>query len=109
MHPYLRFELRPRAAEEDRGEAPPLPAALVRRVLGKALIDSFCPFGEPRCQAVPAGEGARPSPQDLCLLAACCPYGVLFAASSSPRPPFALHTARGEGGSEGFLELTLFG
>jgi hypothetical protein len=107
MHPYLRLHLRVRPVGEGRG-APLLPAALVRRVLGKALIDVFCPFGEPRCQAAEGRGEERPRPQDLCHLAEPCPYGVLFAASRSPRPPFALYTEEGEGG-EALLEITLLG
>jgi hypothetical protein len=107
MHPYLRLHLRVRPADGG-GREPPLPAALVRRVLGKAFIDRFCPFGEPRCQAVEAGSEPRPRPRDLCDLAEHCPYGVLFAASRSPRPPFALYSAQEE--EEGdVLEITLLG
>jgi hypothetical protein len=106
MHPYLRLHLRVRpAGADERGE--PLPAALVRRVLGKALIDTFCPFGEPRCQAVEPGREPRPRPQELCHLAEPCPYGILFAASLTPRPPFALYAMEEAGAT--LLELTLFG
>ena len=105
VHPYLRLHLRVRPTGGERcGE--PLPAALVRRVLGKALIDTFCPFGEPRCQAVEPGSEPRPRPQELCHLAEPCPYGLLFAASLTPRPPFALYAAA-EGGTP--LEITLLG
>jgi hypothetical protein len=79
---------------------------MIRRVLGKALIDTFCTFGEPRCQAAEPGSDPRPTPQDLCPLAETCPYGVLFAASRTPRPPFALHKASTE--TDG-LEITLYG
>ena len=112
MHPYLRLHLRVRPADDrpadDGGQGPPLPAALVRRVLGKAFIDTFCPFGEPRCQAAQAASEPRPAPRDLCDLAEHCPYGVLFAASRSSRPPFALYTAKEEGEGD-VLEITLFG
>lgn len=152
MHPYLRFELRlqPAAAEgagddDRRRRSPPtapafpepLRAPLLRRVLGKALIDRHCPFGHPHCEDRPAtppaaGAGAdrepslrppasapptaappaapRPRPRDLCQLAESCPYGVLFAASATPRPPYALFVPP-DGGSGGAarVELTLFG
>ncbi|HET9212192.1 MAG TPA: CRISPR system precrRNA processing endoribonuclease RAMP protein Cas6 [Thermoanaerobaculia bacterium] len=106
MHPYLRLHLRVRPAEGKQEAS--LPAARVRRVLGKAFIDTFCPFGEPRCQAAEPGSEPRPRPQDLCRLATACPYGVLFAASANARPPFALHTAEIEG-DRSVLEITLYG
>jgi hypothetical protein len=107
VHPYLRLHLR-LSPVEGPGE-PDLPAALVRRVLGKALIDGYCPFGKPLCQASESERGERPRPQDLCGLAEPCPYGVLFAASLSRRPPFAIHVAREEKGPGRRLELTLAG
>jgi hypothetical protein len=107
MNPYLRLHLQIRpAGRNGAGEA--LPAALTRRVLGKALIDTFCPFGEPRCQAGDAEPGERRTPLDLCHLAESCPYGVLFAASRSSRPPFALYAAPAEAGGA-LLEITLLG
>lgn len=145
MHPYLRFRLRLRAAVtsasggERSGDAPPparggrpaLTGPLLRRVLGKALIDRFCPFGCPRCEEKPAAPprlttseldeatrrgrasdptASRPTPQDLCRLAEACPYGVLFAASRTPRPPYALFVPPGQGeGKTARIEITLFG
>jgi CRISPR-associated endoribonuclease Cas6 len=108
MHPYLRLHLQVRPAAGRGSAVPVLPAALVRRVLGKAFIDTFCPFGEPRCQGAEAGSEPRPRPQDLCHLAECCPYGVLFAASRSARPPFALYTSGNEE-ERAILEVTLLG
>lgn len=109
MHPYLRFELRVRPADDRVRENPP-PAPLVRRVLGKALVDAFCPFGEPRCQPS-AGRGTvpRPTPAELCSLAESCPYGVLFAASRSPRPPFALYVVEAGEDAAILLEITFLG
>jgi CRISPR-associated endoribonuclease Cas6 len=107
-HPYLRLVLRVRPVARTE-PAEPLPAALVRRVLGKAFVDVFCPFGQPRCQASRAGGSVRAAARDLCGLAELCPYGVLFAASKSPRPPFALYTASEEDGNACLLELTLLG
>lgn len=78
MRPYLRFRLRVRPERGNGSWEAVLPAALVRRVLGKALIDAFCPFGEPRCQAKEAAGGTnepRLTPQDHCHLAELCPYG----------------------------------
>jgi hypothetical protein len=108
VHPYLRLELRVQPVNAPAAGSLP-PAPLVRRVLGKALVDTFCSFGEPRCQATEGPGPARPTPSELCQLAESCPYGVLFAASRSPRPPFALYVA--ETGEEGacLLELTLLG
>lgn len=112
MHPYLRLRLRARP-EGGHAQSATLPAALVRRVLGKALIDTFCPFGEPRCQTQESGAGDRERrsvPQDHCHLAEHCPYGVLFAASRSPRPPFALYTFDEGGESPAqLLEVSLYG
>jgi hypothetical protein len=103
-------------------------------MLGKALVDRFCPWGEPRCDpkgtdpptinrlkrpssdSAGAGGGKpRITPTDLCRLAEACPYGVLFAASRTRRPPFALFvpTAPGEAGTAEArahsIELTLYG
>jgi hypothetical protein len=78
---------------------------LLRRVLGKALIDAFCVFGEPRCQARSTGE-TRPA--ELCDLAMSCPYGVLYAASRNQRPPFALYVASSSAGGR-IVELSLYG
>lgn len=108
MLPYLRLELEIEAAS--RGPAPPFPAPLLRRVLGKALVDGFCPWGEPRCQAGAATE----DPHDRCRLAGACPYGVLVAASLTPRPPFALYvpsngSPRAPQQGAVTLEVTLYG
>lgn len=159
MQPYLRFRLhllandsggsvdgdRPRSSPNDERDAPgpTLTGPLLRRVVGKALVDRFCPFGRPLCEERPppgprarvAGDGepssgraapgapvggpsraaahtaGRPlGPVDLCRLAETCPYGVLFAASLTPRPPYALFVPPGaENGAAGSVELTLFG
>ena len=116
VNPFLRLLLRLRAEGHGEGEEPvALAAPRIRRALGKALIVRFCPFGEARCQAQPAAGGRRPAPVDLCRLAEECPYGVLFAASRSSRPPFALHVPREFEGfpqpslAETLLEITLYG
>lgn len=156
MHPYLRLQLglRPAgtegAGDRDRSRGSPakapaaseplhasLHAPLLRRVLGKALIDRFCSFGHPHCEdrpasppparaaadqepsprpPVPAPPAAappaapRPRPRDLCQIAESCPYGVLFAASATPRPPYALFVPPGAGsGGAARVELTLLG
>jgi len=110
MFPYLRFELVVEPAGGRAAPAPgtdPLPTPLLRRILGKALVDRHCPFGAPRCQEVPAGVSPRPGPRELCRLAEACPYGVLVAASRTPRPPFALHRPPATG-SGTTVELTLY-
>jgi len=131
MHPYLRLQLHLRAAgalkaaielkssaspTEALPASEPLHAPLLRRVLGKALIDRFCSFGHPHCEdrprPPPQGPAAtpRPTPRDLCRLAEACPYGVLFAASLTPRPPYAMFVPPGEGAGESArVEITLFG
>lgn len=116
MHPYLRLALRLRSDGDDGSrsrEGPSLQAPLLRRVFGKALIDRFCPFGHPHCEERPAAPSrAQPTPSDLCRLAEACPYGVLFAASRTPRPPYALFVPPGAEASEGGTaqaEITLFG
>ncbi len=122
MHPYLRLHIiaqpvgrttatlqGPRAIHTSTsGTAArrPTPSPLVRRVLGKALVDLFCPYGTPRCQ--PGNVPGKPKPLDHCDLAATCPYGVLFAASASDRPPFALYVLPNRGPDLN-LELTLYG
>lgn len=128
---YLRLEIHLERVRStgSRSHRRPFPAPVVRGMLGKALVDRFCPFGEPRCDPkgakraslVPArGERRRLlSASDLCLLAAACPYGVLFAASRTRRPPFALFvpTLQVEEGAEAgadeeldsSIELTLYG
>lgn len=113
MHPYLRLQLHLRAAGEVNAAA--LAAPLLRRVLGKALIDRFCPFGRPLCEDRPKpppqdSATKRPTPRDLCHLAEACPYGVLFAASRSPRPPYALYSPPPDDrGGSARVELTLYG
>jgi hypothetical protein len=123
MHPYLRFELllRPAPGAGPDSDGGAIPSPLVRRVLGKALVERFCPFGQPLCESRPAagsaersaaGGGERPpAPRDLCYLAEVCPYGILFAASLTGRPPYAVHVPPGGGGSEGpaRIEVTLYG
>lgn len=109
MLPYLRFELEIEAAN-GLTPGPPLATPLFRRVLGKALVDRFCPWREPRCQS----GAATQKPRDLCRLAGTCPYGVLLGASLTPRPPFALHvswhgSATSSGHGSATLEVTLFG
>lgn len=88
--PYLRLHLVLEPERSSDREEAELPAPLLRRVLGRALVDRFCPFGEPLCQARDRRGAPRAAPADLCALAGHCPYGVLFAASSSARPPYAL-------------------
>ncbi len=89
-------------------DQPPIPSPLLRRVLGKALIDLFCPWGEPRCQ--PPRRSGRSSPADHCRLAQSCPYGLLLASASSARPPFAMYVLPNRGsGSHPIVELTLYG
>jgi hypothetical protein len=109
---YLRLELElePPAGGKGDSDRAPSPARL-RGALGKALVDAFCPFGEPRCD--PKGKGrvsSPPPPGALCRLAAACPYGVLFATSLTRRPPFALYVPAA-GGSPGAVtaEVTLYG
>jgi hypothetical protein len=110
MFTYLRLELRvepvpgPNAPPDDRT----LNAPLLRRVLGLALVERFCSFGEPRCQSQSPGGGAPIPPQNLCYLAASCPYGILFAASRTRRPPFALFVPPSSG-KGAWIELTLYG
>lgn len=123
---YLRLEL---ALEPVRGHGgggrPAFPASVVRGMLGKALVDRFCPFGEPRCnpkggnraQKRPPGSGGKkpprpPTPADLCRLAEACPYGVLYAGSLTRRPPFALFVPEESAGGhrpDRLIELTLYG
>ncbi len=111
---YLRLALTLEPALEAGPRPPAFSAAALRGMLGKALVDRFCPFGEPRCQATkPGGTGTRtrrpPSPSELCRLAGACPYGILFAAGRSPRPPFALFAPAEREAAFASLELTLYG
>jgi len=48
-------------------------------------------------------------PGELCRLASACPYGVLFAASLTRRPPFSLSVPEGNGHSVELVEITLYG
>lgn len=91
----------------DRNGRSGLSANLVRRCLGKALIDALCPFGEPRCQPAPVRGISSPSPDAACDLARSCAYGVLYASSSTRRPPFAIHVPRLR--DHQLIELTLYG
>lgn len=127
MYPYLRLQVaatqgtdrparRPTSARRQASKTHgfsgdgAVTGPLVRRVLGKALIEGFCPFGEPRCQSQPTGARQRLAATELCHLATSCPYGICYAASRSPRPPFALFVAPGEGeGRRLTIELTLYG
>ncbi len=128
MHAFLRLQvvLRPAGpqgaeprglhgltslADLDPGRRP-LPSPLIRRVLGKALIDLFCPYGEPRCQPRHRRGSPPARPEDCCALARSCPYGVLFAASASARPPFAIYVVPNKSGRNGTrqrLEVTFYG
>lgn len=116
INPYLRLEL---ALQEKRGAGRAIggttgnghrvSSPLLRRVLGKALIDRFCPFGKPVCEEKPSPP-LRPSasPQERCDLAESCPYGVLFAASRTRRPPYALYVPL-SGPEAVCVEVTLYG
>lgn len=122
---YLRLELTLEALPGHGGRPPsPFPGSVLRGMLGKALVDRFCPFGEPRCNAKPGrpvpetatGRSGQkpprpPTPSDLCRLAPACPYGVLYAGSLTRRPPFALYAHQGgpAPAAEARLELTLYG
>lgn len=106
MNPYLRLQLMVRTTGRDRSS---LTAPRLRRVLGKALIDRFCAYGEPLCQARPARGGHPIDPREACALAEACPYGVLFAASRSPRPPFALYVPGDCALPQVPIEVTLYG
>ncbi len=106
-HAYLRlqFQVKPLAGSEA-----PLVGPVVRRVLGRALVAAHCPAGEPVCQAKRGDAGKPSDPGALCSLAGSCPYGVLFAASRSARPPFSLFVhPPPRAGAARFLEVTLFG
>ncbi len=109
MHPYLRLRLILSASEPDGDSSgidfsEQIAAPILRRVLGRALIEKHCAFGRPLCEPH-RGEESRP-PGDLCSLAEKCPYGILSAASTSPRPPYALHIPSDEHPA---IELTLLG
>ena len=108
---YLRLEIELEPAPGGRPVAAQAPApARLRGALGKALVDAFCPFGEPRCDPKGKGRGAPPAPPgELCRLAGECPYGVLFASSLTRRPPFALYVPESGSGEPVRAELTLYG
>ncbi len=106
-HAYLRLQFQIKPLD---GSEAPLGTPVIRRVLGRALVEAHCPTGEPLCQAKPAGKGRPPAPEELCVLAGSCPYGVLFAASRSARPPYTLFLhPPPRAGAARFLEVTLFG
>ena len=119
MFPFLRFELQlrregasqpPASLRRHRGgDENALRGPRLRRVLGKHLIERFCPFGRPICEKREAGEEAKVAGA-LCALEETCPYGVAFAESRSRRPPFALHVP-GEIESEtsDLVGITLYG
>ncbi len=111
-HTYLRLRCdcvpEPGDAASNGGSlraARPLDAPIARRVLGKALIERFCPFGQPLCEEL---KGLA-TPLERCALAQACPYGLLFAASLTARPPFALYVPVSPARGQTVLELTLFG
>jgi hypothetical protein len=104
----LQFQVRPLT-----GVSAQLSARLVRRVLGKALVDQYCAVGDTVCQPSPQevrDQAGRIPIEQRCALACRCPYGVLFAASATVRPPYTLYLHRPPGaGSALFLEVTLLG
>jgi hypothetical protein len=91
----------------------PLGGPMARRVLGRALIKRFCLFDSPRCQAQghsdTDGDARGSAAEELCSLAGSCPYGVLYAASRSARPPFALWVPPATDGKIELVEVTLLG
>ena len=109
MSPYLR--LRVIVVADIEGELLTLPAPRLRRMLGKALIDQFCPYGKPLCEGeTTVREGSAAAPASLCSQASSCPYGVLFAASLTSRPPFALYVEPAlETNAAIPIEITLYG
>ncbi len=109
LHSYLRLRicLAPVAPAAGRTSAPLAP--IVRRVLGKALIDRFCPFPRPLCQQQQRQGSDWATPVQLCCLAQKCAYGVVYAASLNGRPPYAVHVPAVSGSQAPQVELTLFG
>jgi hypothetical protein len=86
-------------------------APLLRRLLGKELIQTFCHTSRPRCQGSMRADGVSVAASELCSMATSCPYGILFAKSLTTRAPFALYlksTSTGELNAI-TLEVTLYG
>jgi hypothetical protein len=106
MHPYLRLVARATPIGTTRASV--IAARIIRRIVGKALIESHCPFGRPLCQPLRRRAGTVPA-HELCNLAGTCPYGLLFAASINDRPPFAVHVIAGDRDAESIIEITLLG
>lgn len=114
MTPWLRLELELIPRELERGGERAMRAPLVRRVLGAALIERHCPFDKhPRCRSISqkgTHAARRVQLRSACEQATSCPYGVLFAASRSDRPPFALYVPPVEADTPvERLEVTLLG
>jgi len=110
MFSYLRLRLVLSPDSSAGHAAAAFTGPRIRRVLGKAMVESFCPFGETLCQPRPQVGSPPPAPSELCQLALACPYGVLFAGSHGSRPPFALCAfPRAEDDEPDVLELTLYG
>ena len=123
MHPYLRLHLlltatgvrRPASASGTRIRRPlrrdlPVGTPMLRRVLGRVLVETFCPFGTPLCQRQESTcEEGLVAPVHRCSAALSCPYGVLYAASRSARPPFALDLSTGARVKIDLVEVTLLG
>lgn len=94
--PFLRFHLETRCHTstkcKDQETLPnakgfrDLTSQRLRRVFGRELLELFCPFGEPLCQAT-----STEFPRSRCAQTSSCPYGVLFATCQRRRPPFAFH------------------
>ena len=113
MLPYLRFRLQLRSlgptrrAHSHPEATPSLYGPRLRRVIGHALVEDFCPFQEPRCESRTTPPR---KPAELCATAQSCPYGVLVAASLGGRPPLALYVPPIEHDTgEAVAELTLLG
>lgn len=109
--PYLRMvlDLGGEGRAVRPGEAA-IPAPMLRRIVGRALIERFCPYGRPLCEAERGASGPPPHPRERCRVAEACPYGVVFAASLTRRPPYAFHVFTGDNRAGGArIELTLFG
>lgn len=110
MFSYFRLRLVLSPASSAGHAAAAFTGPRIRRVLGKAIVESFCPFGETLCQPRPQVGAPPPAPSEICQLALACPYGVLFAGSHGGRPPFALCAfPQAEDDQPDVLELTLYG